>query len=67
MATEERPSEISDAQLEEWWRAHNGKAADGGPAGIGIQARDRLIRKLVDEVRRLRATVERSSSGTSAV
>jgi hypothetical protein len=34
---------------------HNGRDMDGRPAGIGIQARDRLIRRLVDEVRRLRA------------
>jgi hypothetical protein len=34
---------------------HNGKDLDGGPAGIGIQARDRLIRKLIEEVRRLRS------------
>jgi hypothetical protein len=26
----------------------------GGPAGIGIQARDRVIRKLIEEVRRMR-------------
>jgi hypothetical protein len=25
---------------------------DGGPAGIGIQARDRLIRKLLDELKK---------------
>jgi len=35
-------------------RVHNGEDLDGGPAGIGIQARDRLIRKLIEKVRRLR-------------
>ena len=48
------PAEISDADLEQWYRVHNGKDADGQTAGIGIQARDRLIRKLIEEVRRLR-------------
>jgi hypothetical protein len=34
---------------------HNGRDLDGESASIGIQARDRLIRRLVEEVRRLRA------------
>jgi len=51
----DRRREIPDAGLESWYRTHNGRDADGGPAGIGIQARDRLIRRLIDEVRRLRA------------
>jgi hypothetical protein len=46
---------ITDADLERWYRVHNGKDMDGRSAGIGTQARDRLIRKLIDEVRRLRA------------
>jgi hypothetical protein len=49
------PAQMTDADLDHWYRVHNGKDLDGQSAGIGIQARDRLIRKLVDEVRRLRA------------
>jgi hypothetical protein len=48
------PPEITDADLEQWYRVHNGRDIDGQAAGIGIQARDRLIRRLVEEVRRLR-------------
>ena len=48
------PRQISEAELDQWYRAHNGRDLDGGPAAIGIQARDRLIRKLIEEVRRLR-------------
>jgi len=49
------PTEITDSDLEQWYRVHNGRDIDGRSAGIGIQARDRLIRKLIDEVRRLRS------------
>lgn len=49
------PPDISESDLEQWYRVHNGRDLDGRPAGIGIQARDRLIRRLVEEVRRLRA------------
>ncbi len=38
---------------------------DGGPAGIGIQARDRLIRKLIEEVRR-KSPLRRERSGGAA-
>jgi len=41
------------------------RGLDGGPAGIGIQTRDRLIRKLIEEVRRLRRGVPTWPSGTS--
>jgi hypothetical protein len=47
--------EFSDAELERLYALYNGRGADGGPAGLGIQARDRLIRKLIDELRRERA------------
>ena len=56
MANDEgEPQDIPEADLEQWYRVHNGRDMDGRPAGIGIQARDRLIRRLVEEVRRLRA------------
>jgi hypothetical protein len=56
MANDERePQDIPETDLEQWYRVHNGRDMDGRPAGIGIQARDRLIRRLVEEVRRLRA------------
>ena len=56
MANDEgEPQDIRDVDLEQWYRVHNGRDMDGRPAGIGIQARDRLIRRLVEEVRRLRA------------
>ena len=51
----DEPPEIAESDLEQWYRVHNGRDLDGRPAGIGIQARDRLIRRLVEEVRRLRA------------
>ena len=50
--------EISDVDLEQWYRIHNGKDIDGRSAGIGIQARDRLIRRLIEEVRRLRRAAQ---------
>ena len=50
----EAPAEITEADLDQWYRLHNGKDLDGHSAGIGIQARDKLIRKLIDEIRRLR-------------
>jgi hypothetical protein len=56
MANDEREAQdIPEAVLEQWYRVHDGRDMDGRPAGIGIQARDRLIRRLVEEVRRLRA------------
>jgi len=56
MANDEgEPQDIPDTDLEQWYRVHDGRDMDGRPAGIGIQARDRLIRRLVDEVRKLRA------------
>lgn len=51
--------DIPDADLEQWYRIHDGRDIDGRPAGIGVQARDRLIRRLVEEVRRLRARRQR--------
>jgi len=39
MANDSEAREISDADLDQWYRVHNGKDLDGGPAGIGIQAR----------------------------
>ena len=53
--------DIADADLEQWYRVHNGRDIDGRPAGIGVQARDRLIRRLVEEVRRLRARRQRDT------
>jgi hypothetical protein len=51
----DEPREIPDGDLDQWYRVHNGRDLDGRSASIGIQARDRLIRRLVEEVRRLRA------------
>jgi hypothetical protein len=48
-------NQIDDTDLDEWYRTHDGSAADPGSAAIAIQARDELIRRLIDEVRRLRA------------
>ena len=40
MANDEgEPQDIPDADLEQWYRVHNGRDMDGRPAGIGIQAR----------------------------
>lgn len=61
------PDQIPAADLEEWYRRHNGRDANGRLAGIGIQARDRLIRRLIDEVQRLRASRERPSFAPSEV
>ena len=43
--------EFQPAELDRLHALYNGRAADGGPAGIGVQARDRLIRKLIDELK----------------
>lgn len=47
--------EFNDAELERLYAVYNGRDADGRAAGIGVQARDRLIRKLIDELKRERA------------
>ena len=49
------PEEFPPAELDRLYAVHNGRGADGGPVGIGIQARDRLIRRLIEAVRTLRA------------
>ena len=49
------PNEIPETELDEWYRRHDGKTTEEGPGAAGIQARDALIRRLIDEVRRLRA------------
>ena len=51
----DEPPDIPEAALDQWYRLHNGRDMDGEAASIGIQSRDRLIRRLVEEVRRLRA------------
>jgi hypothetical protein len=50
---DDRGEEFPDAELDRLYALYNGRDADGGPAGFGIQARDKLIRQLIEEVRRL--------------
>ena len=44
--------ELSDAELEEWYRVAGDQ---GGERNIGAVARDRKIRRLIEELRRARA------------
>lgn len=44
---------LPKAELEDWYRHADGKQ-DGHAAGLGIQARDRKIRRLIEELQRLR-------------
>jgi hypothetical protein len=44
---------LAQAEIEDWYRHADGKQ-DGQSAGLGIQARDRKIRRLIEELRRLR-------------
>jgi len=46
---DERREELSDEDLERWWRD-----AYSPDANIGAQARDRKIRRLIEELRRER-------------
>jgi hypothetical protein len=55
MADERRP--ISDAELDHIHRTYDGRQ-DGQPGGLGVQARDRMIRTLVTELRATRAELE---------
>lgn len=50
MEDEERRDEIPDAQLDEWFRLHNGRG-NGALAGLSGQARDKAIRRLIEEIR----------------
>ena len=43
-------------ELDRLYALYNGCDADGGPAGIGVQARDKLIRRLIERLRRERAS-----------
>lgn len=54
------PEEIRDADLEGWYRVHGGDGgnSEGPSASAEIQARDRLICRLIDEVRRLRGRAD---------
>ena len=47
--------EFPPAELDRLYAVYNGRDADGGPVGIGIQARDRLIRRLIEALRALQA------------
>jgi hypothetical protein len=53
---------LSDAELEDWYRHANGRDANGESAGIGVQARDGKIRRLIEEVRRGRARPRQAGS-----
>jgi hypothetical protein len=54
MATDhDMRDEIPAAELDRLYALYDGRHMAGGPAGIGIQVRDRQIRRLIDEVRRV--------------
>jgi len=57
MPNDDAGADISAAELDRLYALYNGRDADGGPAGIGIQVRDRLIRRLIEQVRRTRAAM----------
>jgi hypothetical protein len=54
MTTEDR-DEFGPDELDRLHALYNGCDAEGGPAGIGVQARDRLIRRLIEQLKRERA------------
>jgi hypothetical protein len=54
MSTHER-DEFPPHELERLYAIYNGRDAGGGPAGIGVQARDKLIRRLIEQLRRERS------------
>jgi hypothetical protein len=51
----EKHDETSIAQLDEMRTRYDGCEFDGGPAGLAIQVRDRIIRGLIDELKWERA------------
>jgi len=51
--------EFSDDEPTRRYAVYNGRDASGGPAAIGIQARDKLIREIVDEIGRQRSKTHR--------
>jgi hypothetical protein len=55
MASErdDRREDLPETELEDWYRHADGRQ-DGQAGGLGVQARDRKIRRLIEEVRRLR-------------
>jgi hypothetical protein len=55
MSRDDGAEEFPPAELDRLYAIYNGRDADGRPVGIGIQARDRLIRRLIEAVRALRA------------
>jgi hypothetical protein len=57
--------EFPDDELTRLYALYNGRDMDGRAAGIGIQARDRLIRRLIEAVRagRARATTGHGGDG----
>jgi hypothetical protein len=52
--------DLPETELDDWYRHADGRQ-DGQTAGLGVQARDRKIRRLIDEVRRLRTAVRRAA------
>jgi hypothetical protein len=46
--------ETPTAELDRMRALYNGRDSDGGPAGFAIQVRDKIIRKLIDELKAAR-------------
>ncbi len=44
--------ETRTAELDQMRSLYDGRDSDGGPAGLAIQVRDRIIRNLIDELKR---------------
>jgi hypothetical protein len=57
MTDKDAADEFPPAELDRLYAVYNGRDADGGPVGIGIQARDRLIRRLIEALRAMRRRV----------
>jgi hypothetical protein len=57
---DDRSDDLPETDLDDWYRHADGKQ-DGQTGGLGVQARDRKIRRLIEEVRRLRTSVVRPS------
>jgi hypothetical protein len=54
----EKHEETPIARLDEMRARYDGCDLDGGPAGLAIQVRDRIIRGLIDELKWERARRE---------
>jgi hypothetical protein len=51
MAHDDERDEFPPHELDRLYALYNGRDPEGGPAGIGVQARDKLIGRLIEQLR----------------